>query len=164
MFSTREILNLAVQIEINGEKNYREAVGEISVAELGNLLEWMADEEARHAKWFQDLQDSLGSADDNPLADEMNRHLFAEVIGNRSFSLQEVDFAIIRSTNQLIRLFIEFENDSILFYELIQPFIDGDEAREVLKRIILEEHRHIDRLKDFLGQDADVAVDQTGLV
>ena len=154
---------MAIQIEKNGERIYREAVQKIDDTELAGLLKWMADEEARHAKWFEDLKNQWDPSNDNPLADEMSRQLFAQVIGDRNFSLKEVNFTAIRSTDQLIRLFIEFENDSILFYELIQPFVEGEQTKQMFKRIILEEHRHIERLKEVLDSDKDKITERTGL-
>jgi rubrerythrin len=50
LFSTDEILDLAVQIERNGEAVYRDAIGLLSDPELVSLLGWMADEEAKHAR------------------------------------------------------------------------------------------------------------------
>ena len=164
MFSAKEILDMAVQIEKNGEKIYRKAIQEVTDAELIGLLEWMADEEAGHAKWFTDLKTEWTPSESNPLADEMSQQLFAEIMGDNGFSLKEVDFAAIRSTEQLVRLFIEFEYDSILFYELIGPFMDTNETKQLLKRIILEEHRHIDRLKEVLDSDADAVVIPTGVI
>ena len=163
MFSAKEILAMAVKIEKNGEKIYREAVQEINHPQLIELLEWMAEEEARHAEWFADMRLKWDPEHDNPLADEMSHQLFSEVIGDQGFSLNEVDFNAIRSTKQLVRLFIEFEYDSILFYELIQPFTKTDETKQLLKRIILEEHRHIDKLKEIINTDTETVANSTEL-
>ena len=62
MFSTGEILDLAVQIEQNGEAVYRDAIGLLSDPELVFMLGWMADEEARHAKWFADLNTRINAS------------------------------------------------------------------------------------------------------
>jgi rubrerythrin len=49
----------------------------------------------------------------------------------------------------LIQLAIEFEKDSILFYEMIGSFIEDTETSEKLNEIIAEENRHIELLEDF---------------
>ena len=45
MFTINEILNMAIQIEKNGEAVYRKSIEQISDPKLVSLLEWMADEE-----------------------------------------------------------------------------------------------------------------------
>jgi rubrerythrin len=161
VFTVEEILDMAIKIEKNGEKVYRDAVKEVGNADLAGMLEWMAAEEARHAEWFEGLKQEWASSDSNPLAQEMSRQLLTEIIGDRNFSLKEVNFALIREPGQLLKLFIEFEKDSILFYELIQPFLDKKKTRELIERIILEEHRHIEHLKEFMETEAGIAVDKT---
>jgi rubrerythrin len=49
----------------------------------------------------------------------------------------------------LLRLAIEFENDSILFYEMIGSLISDKETSEKLQEIIKEEKHHIELLRDF---------------
>ena len=60
MFSVNEILDLAIRIEKNGENTYRRAMDEINESELTTLLEWMADEEVKHADFFSNLKLELG--------------------------------------------------------------------------------------------------------
>ena len=52
LFSANEILDMAIKLEKNGEVVYRDAIANISNPELITLLEWMADEEVKHADWF----------------------------------------------------------------------------------------------------------------
>jgi rubrerythrin len=66
-----------------------------------------------------------------------------------------VDFSKVGSTHELVSIFIEFEQDTVLFYELIAPFIEDEETRGHLQRVIAEEKRHIDRLREF--KEAGVA-------
>jgi rubrerythrin len=85
----------------------------------------------------------------NPFIEEMSRQVFKDLVGGQSFSLKEVDFSKVSSTHELISIFIEFEQDTVLFYELIAPFIEDEETRAHLQRVIAEENRHIDRLREF---------------
>ena len=52
MFEIDDIIDLAIQIEHNAEIVYRNAQKKVSSANLSMLLEWLADEEVEHAKWF----------------------------------------------------------------------------------------------------------------
>ena len=50
MFAIKEIIDMAIRIEKNGEAVYRSAMEKISNPALVSLLEWMADEEDGHAQ------------------------------------------------------------------------------------------------------------------
>lgn len=150
MFTIQEILDMAIRIEKNGEAVYRDAIGNISDPGLESLLEWMADEEVGHASWLAELKEAAESGERNPFVEEMTRELLADRIGGQSFSLKEVDFSRIGNIDELIDVFIEFENDGILFYEMLRPFIRDEDARARLDQVIAEEKRHIRKLRDFV--------------
>ncbi len=148
MFSAKEIIDLAIKLEKNGEAVYRDAIGNVLNPGLVPLLEWMADEEVKHANWFADLKHNLETHNENPFAEEMSRELFNEMLGEKNFSLKDVDFSSIETVEELIEVFIEFEKDSIIFYEVLKPFVEDPAARNYLQKIIEEEKHHIDRLKE----------------
>ena len=149
MFSALEIIDLAIKLENNGEAVYRDAIGKVSNPGLVPLLEWMADEEVKHAEWFADLKHNLETKNQNPFAEEMSRELFNEMLGEKNFSLKDVDFSSIENLEELIAVFIEFEKDSIIFYEVLKPFVEDPDARKYLQKIIEEEKHHIDRLENI---------------
>ena len=55
----------------------------------------------------------------------------------------------MRDVEALLQLCIEFEKDTILFYEMIGSFIEDNETSEKLDEIIEEENRHIELLEEF---------------
>lgn len=147
MFSAKEILDLAIKLEKNGEAVYRDAITKVTDPSLVPLLEWMADEEVKHADWFAELKHKLETKNDNPFAEEMSRELFNEMLGEKNFSLKDVDFSTIDNGDDLIQIFIEFEKDSIIFYEVLKPFVEEPAVRQSLQKIIDEEKRHIEQLE-----------------
>ncbi len=149
MFSAKEIIELAIKIEKNGEAVYRSAIEEVPNPELVPLLEWMADEEVKHANWFAELKHNLETKNENPFVEEMGHELFNEMLGDKNFSLKDVDFATIEEIDDLIETFIEFEKDSIIFYEVLKPFVEDPVVREYLNKIIDEEKHHIELLKEI---------------
>lgn len=151
MFTAEEILDIAARLEKNGEKIYRSAAQMVSNSELAALLEWMANEEVTHAESFSKMKKAVTTAAVNPVAEEMGRELVDSMLGDRGFSLEDVDFARIDKVNDMIATFIEFEKDTVLFYELLDSFIDAEETRETLNRIITEENNHIKMLQELLG-------------
>jgi rubrerythrin len=79
----------------------------------------------------------------------MGSSILQSILGDQSFSLKEADLSKIDSVEAYIQLAIEFEKDSILFYEMIGSFIEDTETSEKLNEIIAEENRHIELLEDF---------------
>jgi rubrerythrin len=149
MFSGEEIVRIAVRIEKNGEKTYREAAAYLKDAPLKKLLEWMADEEALHVKWFEDFLQDLGKSD-SPMEEALPQELLEEILDRRIFSLEEVDFRQVENRDDLIRTSIEFEEDTVLFYEMLQSFIKETNVVEALEQIIAEERNHIRKFQEFL--------------
>jgi rubrerythrin len=158
MFSPKEILDMAIRLEKNGERVYRDAIKRNPNSPLSSLLEWMAEEEVRHARWFDELRRSLEEENANPIMEEMNRELVQEMLGDQTFSLKEVDLASIEDPDVLVDRFIEFERDSILFYQMLQPFLKDETASQNLERIIAEESRHIEKLQEFIQSRKTAAV------
>ena len=150
MFSAYEILDIAVKLEKNGEKVYREAMEQAGDPALKELLDWMADEEVKHAEFFLELKGELELNKDHSLLKEMSGALVSEFVGDQSFSLREVDFSAIKDTRELIDVFIEFEKDTILFYEMLESIIADEKTGEKLKQIIAEEKNHISKLQGLL--------------
>jgi len=157
MFSIQEILDLAIRLENNGESVYRHAVDEVSEPEIVSLLQWMADEEVEHARWFSELRHKLKTHPTDSFMAEMSREVFADFLGEKSFSHQDVDFSKIERVSDLVAVFIEFEKDTILFYEALKPFIEDNDTLNNLEKIIAEENKHIEKLHQFLADEAKVS-------
>jgi len=154
LFSVNEILDMAIRIENNGEKVYRDTTEKLSQPDLISLLEWMADEEAKHAEWFSNLKNEASANSSNPFVEEMSRELFNDLLGEKNFSHEEVNFSKIGSIKELFEIFIEFEKDTVLFYEMLQPFIENEDTLAHLSKIIAEENNHIAHLKESIGNTA----------
>jgi rubrerythrin len=161
LFAAEEILDMAIRIEQNGEAVYRSAVEKIANPALISLLEWMADEEVKHAEWFLELKTEAATLAKSPFVQEMGREFINDILGEQSFSLKEVDFSQIDRINDLIDILIEFEEDGILFYEMLQPFIQDQETLAQLNKIIAEEKRHIEQLTEFKESETPSKISKT---
>ena len=149
MFSAREIYYLAIQIEKNGEKFFREALEKISSPLLRELIVWIADQELEHQEWFSKRMAALEDKVDDIDLEETSNAVLKNILGDQTFSLKEADLSEMDHLEDLLRLAIEFENDSILFYEMIGSLISDKETSEKLQEIIKEEKHHIELLRDF---------------
>jgi rubrerythrin len=158
VFSIQEILDLAIRLEKNGESVYRNAAAKLSGPDLVSLLVWMADEEVKHAAWFSELKHKLETDSINPFMEEMGREIFTDMLGEKSFSHRDVDFSKIDRPHDLVAVFIEFEQDTVLFYETLKPFIEDNDTLNNLEKLIAEENNHIEMLNKFLTNEAKVIV------
>ena len=149
MFSAREIIDIALKIEQNGEAVYRQAVKYLDSPELAERLLWMADEEARHMAWFKKFQADLANDRIGLAANEMSSSDLGDILGDQSFTLQDIDFSQVDDISKLIDIFIEFERDGILFYEMLRTFIKDPDALDPLDQIIQEEYQHIEILRQL---------------
>ena len=158
MFSVLEILDMAIQLEKNGESVYRNAVDKVTNPDLVSLLTWMADEEARHMRWFSEVKKNYEAHSNNPFMDEMGRQVFGGILGDKNFSHQDVDFTRVDRSDDLIDIFIEFEKDTVLFYETLILFIEDNDTLENIAKIIAEENNHIKKLQGFLVDTTEVSL------
>ena len=151
MFTARDILDIAIRLENNGEKTYRDASRQTPDHPLKNLLTWIAQEEQQHARWFSELKDRLEQGEDHHLMAEMSRALVEDVVQGQAFSLQEVDFETLNTPEKMIRTFIGFEDDTITFYEILKTLIDDPSLAGQMQHIIEEEKKHIFRFRELLA-------------
>ena len=150
MFTAQDILDIAIRLEKNGEKTYRDARQHIPDEALKTLLEWIAREERDHARWFTELKNRLTQGEDHHLMAELSRALVEDVVQGQAFSLQEVDFGAIDSPEKMLLTFIGFEDDTIAFYEVLKSFIDDKAIAGQLEQIIREENNHMNRFRGLL--------------
>jgi rubrerythrin len=150
MFSSADIIDLAIQIEKNGEKVYRNALRGVKDQSVASILLWLADEEVAHAKWFSDLKRTARKVPVDRRVEDMGRDILQGILGEESFSLKEADLQNLGSIENLISLAIEFEQDTVLFFEMFESFLEDRESLEHLNKIIEEERRHIQVLEEYL--------------
>jgi rubrerythrin len=152
MFSLKDIIDIAVRIERNGERVYRSAAEKIEDPSLRSLLQWLADEEVKHMEWFEALKDNIADTGEHPEQAKFGRALLQNAVGTHSLALEDADFFAMEKVQDLINLVMEFENDTVLFYKMLQPLIEDQETLEQLHAVIQEEEDHAERLKKVLSE------------
>jgi len=150
MFTIQEVLDLALRIEKNGEEAYRKAMDKVSNPSLSSLFQWLADEETKHWKWFSEQKGKVDEPIEDSELEEMGRRILQGILGDQSFSLQDADFSKVEHFREAVSTAIEFEKDTILFYEMIRALVDEKESLEHLDTIIEEENRHVELLHQVL--------------
>lgn len=134
---------MAIQLEKNAETFYRAAVAKMSTPSLEPVLICLANEERDHSQWFEKLRRVAQEAKAGGQGEEITSEALRSLVGDQKFSLAEVDLANIESVKELIELAVEHEKDTIIFYQMLQSFIDDPETTKELDEIIAEEEQHI---------------------
>ncbi|MCP3872330.1 MAG: ferritin family protein [Desulfobacteraceae bacterium] len=150
MFTTDDIFEIAIKMEENGEAIYNDAIKKIERNEIKSLLKWMANEEACHGEWFTNQKNSLCLEIDEINLKKMAPQVLQDMMKEKALSLEDINFNDIKNVAELLGTFIGFEEDTIMFYELLEMFINEDKVLKELGNIIQEEKKHIEKLQTMM--------------
>lgn len=156
MFTIDEIIDLAVRIEENGEGVYRDAAAKCPDPALGRWFLRLADDEAEHRNWFCRLKEKTAGAPQDPRLQELGRGILQGILGDQAFALRDADFSKMKAIRELVRVSLEFEKDTILFYEMLGPFVEDGSTRDHLQTVIEEERDHVRVLEKALAEEVNV--------
>lgn len=151
MFELSEIIDLAIQIEGNGEKTYSEAARRAARPDIVRALEQLASDEREHVAWFEKLKTRTGGPQADETLRDFGRQLLGEILGAQAFSLADADFMEIETVQDVLKVALEFEKDTILFYQMIRAAVTEPQASQGLDKIINEENQHVKLLEGFLS-------------
>ena len=152
MFTVADIRNIAIQIERNGEKSYRKASKDSNDPEIARIFTKMADDEERHAKWFESITSNKPLTEEQRDMEAIGRTILQEMVENQTFSMEQSKLAKIDNLAEVIDQSLGFERDTILFYEMLSGFIDDNETMDQLNNIISEERSHLEELTRMAEQ------------
>ena len=153
MFTVKDLCDIAIQIERNGEAVYREAGKRATDTRIADMLLQLAEDEARHAKWFENLAVRVALISDTPQLESAGRAILQGMMEHQTFSLDKENLTDAEQINEVIAQSILFEEDTILFYEMIGGFIDDETVLGHLETIIAEERSHVTCLHALLPQN-----------
>jgi len=149
MFTLADVRNIAVQIEQNGEETYRQAASQASDPERARILHWMADEEKHHGELFATMVGERTLTAEQAELEAMGRTLLQDIVRSQTFSLEQQRLGQAVSLEDLLNQSIEFETDTIEFYEFLAGFLDDPEAIAQLQGIIEQERGHVRQLEQM---------------
>lgn len=150
MFRIKDVINIAVQIEKNGERSYRQASEQTTIPAVRDMLRIMAEEEKHHRQWFESLHDDSPIPPEHADLEEMGRNLLQEMIATETFSLDQAQLNSATTLNEILTQSRKFEEDTVLFYEFLKGLIEEPETVKIIDTIIEEERSHAERLEKML--------------
>lgn len=148
-FNADEILEMAEQIERNGARFYRKAAKLIKDAAVSKLLQDLAVWEDGHERVFATMRADLADQERDPRVfdpeHETSMYLRAMADGHVfDARVDPVDTLTGKeSAEEILRMAIGQEKDSIVFYTGLKEMISQTAGRERIEEIIKEEMGHI---------------------
>ena len=153
-FSINEIIELAVQIEKKGYTFYNKALERKNLSSNSKeLLKKLRDDEIVHEQTFKKMRTELDREEITLSGDWQEVSNYLRTISD-SHIFSEPDAAIklatsVKNEKELIENAIQFEKDTLLFFNSIYEEIKDQTVRKILKKIIDEEVLHVEKLKEF---------------
>lgn len=160
-FSDLEALKMAIGIERRGERFYILSAEKIEQRDkdAANMLKQLASDEAEHAKVFQELYDSAFEVkddfDDTYLFESEVVAYFNSMVKNLIFPSDEEQDNIldgIEDVEDVLKLGIQAEKDSILFYTEMIIHSKYVEAKNAFRKLLKEEKKHLRDLTERLEE------------
>jgi rubrerythrin len=153
VFTAAEALEMALEIEKNGEVFYNAAAEKSDDAEVTALFEDLAVQEQMHYKVFQKMLGGVGSAPELP-AEEYNQYqaYLQSALDNALFSGEDKALALAEKATDretALRAALGFEKDTMLFFYDLREMV-GQADKEAVSRVIGEERKHVRRLASLL--------------
>jgi len=153
MFTFSELFDLAIQVEVNGERFYRYAMNRVKGDSLKNLLGWLADQELLHESAFIEIKEKIvPGTRPAPSFSSLTRQVLRSAMGRHAFSLDELQIDSIQDEKEILRAALLFEEDTILFFEFIAPFVSDPGAASILEKIRTEEFNHKQLLVEKISE------------
>ena len=148
-FNADEILEMAQHIERNGARFYRRAAELVEEAAIRKLLEDLAAWEDGHERAFVTMRADLAAHESEPQVfdpeHEISMYLRAMADGHVfDARVDPADTLTGReSAEDILRMAIGQEKDSIVFYTGLKEMISQTAGKERIEAIIKEEMGHI---------------------
>ena len=158
--SALNALEIAEKIERNGATFYRRAAGLSSDPDMVLLFVQLAQWEMRHVKVFQEMKKRClhqGRYDASPghgAGDLLDARVMA---GLAVFGMQKDpsrDLTGCESRPDVLRMAIDKERDSIVFYSGLRAFVPQVGDQKAIEDVIAEEMKHVRILVQSLEQTA----------
>ncbi len=154
VFKATDVVELALELEKNGEAFYRRVAAKSASPAVKALFEELAQQEVYHFQAFQKLAQT---AWDQPLLtqDEWSNYLgyLQATVQSAFFEGEDKSLALadkVENEQEAIRMAMGFEKETLLFFHDLRDMVPEGEKKTVV-RIIAEEKQHLRRLAEMLG-------------
>ena len=154
LIKTREVIEAAVSIEENGYAFYKSVEGAIDDKDVKDVFSFLAGEENRHIVAFKKIYEGIDDQEDTIIDDEDSSNYIKALAEKNVFTKKDAANDMVKNIKtpfDAINLALNFERDSILFFNEIKSFVSQDN-QDLINKLIKEEHDHIVKLHNLENQ------------
>jgi rubrerythrin len=153
VFTAAEAIEMAMEIEKNGEVFYNEAAAKSADAQVKALFEDLAIQEQGHYRAFQKMLKGAQPAPELPAAEYDQYQIYVQATLDQAlFAGPEKALSLAKQAEDrevALRAAIGFEKDTLLFFHDLRDMV-SEADRETVSSIIREEKKHLRRLAGML--------------
>lgn len=156
-FNVEEVFQIAIDIEVNGEKFYRRASELATDDEAKKLLSELADWEEQHIKTFSNMRDSLVQAreEDFTWDPDGEVEMYLQTIADGQVFNFKDDIVKIaekcRNLTETLEFALAREKDAVIFYTSLEAVVPDKLCGSKLKNITKEEISHVRMLTERIA-------------
>ncbi len=152
LLSGADVVDLAVQTEVRGERFYRQAAEQAQADSARQLFRYLADEEVRHKALFEGLGRQIVFTEVEG-ADWQEAMDYIAATVESSFFANEAPIRAVpqgATVDDMLHQAIAFEKQTLLFFHTLRDLVQPPN-RPLIDEVIAEERRHVVRLSRMLG-------------
>jgi rubrerythrin len=153
VFTAAEALEMAMEIEKNGEVFYKAAAGKSGDAEIKELFDDLAAQEQMHYLVFKRMLGGVGAAPELAGDDyDQYKAYMQAALDNALFSGEDKALALAEKAidrETAVHAALGFEKDTMLFFYDLREMV-GESDKEAVSGVIREERKHVRRLAGML--------------
>lgn len=155
-FNAEEVFDMAITIEENGKKFYDEACKLIEDQTIKNLFKDLAQEEIKHRERFIELKKFIPKEvkgqtvydPDNEITLYLKMMADDHVFRTSEGVTDKV--ASIQTTEDALKLALQFEKDSIVFFLTMKDHTEDPKGKELIDLLVKEEQQHLRRISGVM--------------
>ena len=154
-YNLKEIFDIAIQIEVNGAKFYRDLAEKQTIPAVKKFLLDLAEQEGQHENIFIRLQRKFvdDGNESELLGDDFAKMYMQAEAANYIFKSAQSD---VINENMLLGDILELamnkERDSILFFMGLKFAMKQPADKEIIDHLINEEQLHLATLAQFRAE------------
>jgi len=140
-----DVFDFALQMELDGEKYYREQAQKVKYDDLKIVLEGLADDELRHYKIIQSARNQVFTyVEANPSLSK-TRNVFASYKDDEAALKNQSTIARLKDEQMdIYRAALVKEEESVALYKKMKDEAKNSEEKVIFERLMKEEEGHVE--------------------
>lgn len=153
-FSGVEVIEIGIQIEVNGRDFYRGLLESFTDPKTIEVFQYLANEEEKHISAFNKMLDTIENYESHEAYSEelfsyihqlATQHVFTKENKGKELAQQ------IKDEKEAIQLGMKFEEDSIALFKEMKKVVPQDQ-QYLIEALISQEKNHLENLTALLAE------------